>query len=127
MKQIERTSIILLIGTILLAVITLGIHGIGKYMDEPLLFIPPADSKSRTSLNMVLESKSLEGLKKVCSLWASQKDRESNALDALVRKSESMQGDILNFVLTITLMFSLGSGHIYFSARKIRIDSKNAL
>jgi hypothetical protein len=127
MKQIEQTSLVLLIGTILLAVVMLSIHGIDKYMDEPSLFIPPADSKSRTTLNMVLDSKNLEGLKKVCSLWASQKDRESNALDALVRKSEDIKSENLKFILTISLMFSLGSGHIYFSVRKIRKESENAL
>ena len=127
MKQIEQTSLGLLIGTLLLAVVMLSIHGIDKYMDEPSLFIPPADSKSRTTLNMVLNSTNLEGLKKVCSLWASQKDRESNALDALVRKSEDIQSENLKFILTISLMFSLGSGHIYFSVRKIRKESENAL
>jgi hypothetical protein len=127
MKQIEQTSLVLLIGTVLLAVIMLGIHGVNKYMDEPSLFIPPADSKSRTTVNMVLDSKNLEGLKKVCSLWASQKDRESNALDALVRKTETIQSENLNFILTISLMFTLGSGHIFFSARKIRRESENAL
>jgi len=127
MKQIEQTSLVLLIGTILLAVVMLGIHGIDKYMDEPSLFIPPADSKSRTTLNMVLDAKNLEGLKKVCSLWASQKDRESNALDAFGRITESIKSDYLKFVLTISLMFSLGSGHIYLSARKIRKELENAL
>ena len=127
MKQIEQTSLVLLIGTVLLAVIMLGIHGVDKYMDEPSLFIPPADSKSRTTVNMVLDSKNLEGLKKVCSLWASQKDRENNALDALVRKSKSLQNENLKFVLTISLMFSLGAGYIYYSAKRIRRESENAL
>ena len=127
MRQIEKTSLGLLIGTILMAVVMLGLHGIDKYMDEPSLFIPPADSKSRTTLNMVLDSKNLEGLKKVCSLWASQKDRENNALDALVRKSKSLQNEYLEFVLSISLMFSLGTGYIYYSAKRIRRDPENAL
>ena len=127
MKHIEQTSLGLLIGAILLAVVMLGIHGIDKYMDEPSLFIPSAYSKSRTTLNMILDSKNLEGLKKVCSFWASQKHLESNALDALVRKTEAIQSENLNFVLKISLMFSLGSGYIYFSVRKIRKESENAL
>ena len=127
MRQIEKTSLGLLIGTILMAVVVLGLHGIDKYMYEPSLFIPPADSKSRTTLNMVLDSKNLEGLKKVCSLWASQKDRENNALDALVRKSKSLQNEYLKFVLSISLMFSLGTGYIYYSAKRIRRDPENAL
>lgn len=127
MRQIEKTSLGLLIGTILMAVVMLGLHGIDKYMDEPSLFIPPADSKSRTTLNMVLDSKNLEGLKKVCSLWASQKDRENNALDALVRKSKSLQNEYLEFVLSISLVFSLGTGYIYYSAKRIRRESENAL
>ncbi len=127
MKQIEQTSFVLLIGTILLAIVMLGLHGIDKYMDKPSLFIPPADSKSRTTLNMVLGAKNLEGLKKVCSLWASQKDLENNALEALVRKAETLQSENLNFVFTISLIFSLGSGYIYFSVRKIRKESENAL
>lgn len=127
MKQIEQTSLVLLIGTILLAVVMLGLHGIDKYMDEPSLFIQPADNKSKTTLNMVLDSKSLEGLKKVCSLWASQKDRENNALEALVRKAKALQSENLKFVLTISLMFSLCTGHIYYSARRLRKESENAL
>ena len=127
MKQIEQTSLVLLLGTMLLAVVMLGLHGIDKYMAEPSLFIQPADNKSKTTLNMVLDSKSLEGLKKVCSLWASQKDRENNVLEALVRKAQTLQSENLRFVLTISLMFALGTGHIYYSARRLRKESENAL
>ena len=120
MREIEKTSLGLLIGTIVLAVVMLGIHGVDKYMEKPPFFIPPADSKSKTTLNMVLEAKNLEGLKKVCSLWASQKDRESNALDALIRKADELQSENLKFVLKISLMFSLGAGYIYYSARRLK-------
>ena len=127
MKKIEQTSLLLLVGTILLAAIMLGIHGIHIYMKEPSLFIPPADNKSRTTLNMVQEAKNLEGLKKICSLWATQEDRAGNAINALIREGDRVRRENLNFIILISLMFSLGAGYIYFSVKKIRKESENAL
>ncbi len=72
MKQIEQTSLGLVIVSVLIILSVLAIQGIDEYMDEPSLFIEPQEHKSRTTLNMVLEAKNIEGLRKVCSLWASQ-------------------------------------------------------
>ena len=76
---------------------------------------------------MVQEAKNLEGLKKICSLWATQEDRAGNAINALIREGDRVRREILNFIILISIMFSLGAGYIYFSVKKIRKESENAL
>ena len=127
MKQIEKTSFGLLVGSILVAIAVLSIYGVDKYLEKPSIFIPPADSKSRTSLNLVLEANNLEGLKKICALWASQNDRESNALNALVNETQIIKRDNFVFILAISIAFIIGSAHMYLQVRKLRKESGNAL
>ena len=127
MKQIEQTSFGLLIGSVLIAEAVLSMYGVDKYLEAPSLFIPPPDSQSLTSVNMVLEAKNLEGLKKICTLWASQEDRASNTLNALVKESESIKRDYYIFLLSVSFVFILGSAHMYTQARKVRKASEDAL
>ena len=127
MKQIERTSFGLLIGSVLIAVAILSMYGVDKYLESPSLFISPPESKSRTSVNMVLEAKNLEGLKKICTLWASQEDRANNALNALVKETERVKRDYYILILSVSFVFILGSAHMYIQARKFQKGSENAL
>ena len=127
MRQIEKTSLGLLIGSLLIAITTMSMYGVDKYLEAPSLFIPPPDSNSRTSVNMVLESENLEGLKRVCALWASQEDQTKSRLKFLVTEAERIKRNYYSFLFLVSFMFVIGSAHIYIQARGARKESENAL
>ena len=127
MKQIEQTSLVLLFGASALLVLVVSFYIFDNYLKAPSLFIPPAEHKSRTTINMVLEAESLEGLKKICTLWASQKDRESDFLNVRRETIETTKRDMLIYLLFTSLMFALGSAQIFVLAKRAQKESKNAL
>ena len=127
MEQIEKSSLGLLICSVLIACLALSAYGFEKYLEAPSLFIEPESSKSRAMLNMVLEAENIEGLQKICSLWASQEDRARRALDALGEKIDEVRRDGFVFTLLISLIFVLGAGHMYLQIRKYKKASQNAL
>ena len=66
--------------------VAISFYVLEKYLESPPLFIEPMDNNSRTSLKMVLEADDIEGLKKVCSLWATQEDRATLALNHYIEE-----------------------------------------
>ena len=127
MEQIEKASRGLFVFSMFAVLLVLTAYGLAKYLEVPSLFIEPESNKSRTTLNMVLDSQNLEGLKKVCSLWASQNDRSDMALDALVDRSNELQRNGFVFILYISLAFAAGAGYLNLQVRRIRKASQNAL
>ena len=127
MEQIEKSSLGLLIFSVLAALLVLSAYGIVKYLDAPSLYIEPESNKSRTTINMVQNSESIEGLKKICSLWASQEDRSRMALDALIEKGNEVARNGFMFILFISLVFVFGAGHLYFQISKYKKALQDAL
>ncbi len=127
MEQIEKSSLSLLICSVLAALLVLSAYGLDKYLEAPSLFIEPESHKSRTTINMVQEAENIEGLKKICSLWASQEDRASKALDVLIEKTDEIGRDGFIFVLFISLVFIFGAGHMHLQVRKYKKALQNAL
>lgn len=127
MEQIEKLSLNLLVCSVLAALLVLSLYGLDNYLRAPSLFIEPESHKSMTMLNTVLEAENFEGLKKICSLWASQEDRATMALDALVKKADEIRRDGFIFILFMSLVFVFGAGQIHLQIRKHQKASKIAL
>ena len=127
MEQIEKSSLSLFVCSVLAVLMVLSAYGLEKYLEASSLFIEPESHKTRTMLNMVQEAENIEGLKKICSLWASQEDRASKALDSLIEKINEIKRDGFIFFLFISLVFAFGAGHMHLQVKKYKKASQNAL
>ena len=127
MEQIEKSSLGLLISSVLVILLVLSIYALDRYLETPPLFIEPQSNKSRTMLNAVLEAENIEGLKKICSLWATQEDRTRQALDGLIEKTAEIRKDGFILALFISAIFIVGAGRLHFQVKKHLKASQDAL
>jgi len=110
-----------------MAFVAMSLFAIEKYLESPSLFIEPVDNKSRTNINLVLEADNIEGLKKVCSLWAAQEDRATLALNHYGEEAERLKSNWYWFLLVICSVFTYSSGYLYYHVKRYKREIKNEL
>ena len=127
MERIEKATLNIFITSLIMALVAFSFYVIEKYIESPSLFIEPVDSKSRTTINMVLEAENIDALKKVCSLWAAQEDRSTLALNHYAEEAERLKSNWYWFLLVISSIFTFSSGYLYYQVKRYKRELTNEL
>jgi hypothetical protein len=119
MKEIERTSLILLGVSLATLFIVGAAFALNVYISQPpILKSQPRDDHSNVKL--VREAQNLETVKKICLLWAENQDRFHQHLDAQGKRSLQLIRDAVTLITVLAGICGVGSFYIYLQARRAR-------
>ena len=127
MERIEKATLNILVTSLIVVFVVITFYMLEKYLESPPLFIEPKDNKLRTSINMVLEAENIEGLKKVCSVWAAQEDRSALALKHFIEELERTRSNSFWFLLAVSLVFTFSSGYLYYQVKRFKRENSDEL
>ena len=76
---------------------------------------------------MVREATNIEGLRKVCELWAEWEDRSRAMINMQSRTFEQMMRSVAIGLTVFGGVFVVGLGYIYMGLRRLQRSRANAL
>ena len=126
MKAIEQTSLVLLSVSVTFLVLVVAAFAFDKYATQPSIYTTPPGNKDISNVKSLREATSLDGLKRVCALWAQGEDESRQLIMALLDKHTSMLKDTVIALTILSFIFSSWLLYIYFAARRLRRVEANA-
>jgi hypothetical protein len=118
MKTIEQTSLALLALVLIVFFLMAGMLVLREYTSQPSLFIPPPEGKEYSSVKLIKESNSLEGLKMTCLIWAKRDDETRKYLNSMNERINSSVHKLTLGALWASVLLGAGLIHINLSARR---------
>ena len=127
MKNIQQTTFGLLALSVLALLVVAGGYAFHRATYHPSLYAPPPEIRGHSSVKTVREATNLEGLRKVCELWAETEDRSRAMLSMQIQAFEKMMKGLAIGLGVFGGIFSIGLAYIYAGLRRLERSSPNAL
>lgn len=127
MKQIQQIVFGLLALSVLALLIVVGGYAFHRATYHPSLYTPPPEIRGHSGVKMVREATNLEGLRKVCELWAETEDRSRAMLNMQVQTFEQMMKGLAIGLAIFGGIFAIGLAYIYAGLRRLQRPTPNAL
>jgi len=127
MSTLKQTTLGLWALSVLMIVVVVGGYVFHLATFQPSLYTPPPEAATRSNVQMVREATNLEGLRKVCEIWAASEDRSQAFLSFQVRTFDQMMKILAVGLLLLGTVFSVGLGYIYARLRRLELGTPNAL
>jgi len=127
MKSIQQVSLALLLLALLFVVLVASAVAFDRYTTQPPIYKPQPNETPVSRTQMVHEATNLEGLKKVCALWAERDDQLHGYIAAQGDRQLKLIREAVTATLILVAIFSSGLFYVYLTARRARHASRNAL
>ena len=126
MTQIRQAVFGLLGLSIVLLLLVAGTVALYKITAHPLLNVTPPEMKSFSNVNMVREAKNLEGLRKVCEVWADYEDRSRAYQTALHSRMSGLMEDAVVAIGFLATLYAVGLLYIYLKLLRVQRQAPGA-
>jgi hypothetical protein len=126
MKQTQQIVFGLLALSVLAILLVAGGYAFHRLTYHPPLFTPSAEMKNHSNVKMVREATNLEGLKRVCELWAETEDQSRLVLNMQIQTFDRVLKSTAIGLGLFGVIFTVGLACVYMQLRRLQRVTPNA-
>jgi hypothetical protein len=127
MKQIQQITFGLLALSALAMLLVAGGYVFHRLTYHPPLFTPSTEMKNHSNVKMVREATNLEGLRRVCEMWAETDDQTRLMVNMQIQTFDRVLKSTAIGLAGFGLIFTVGLAYVYMQLRRRQPAVPNAL
>jgi hypothetical protein len=127
MTRIQQVAFGLFALSVLAVLVVAGGYAFHLATYRPPLYTPPPEMRSHSNVKMVRDAQNLEGLRKVCELWAEMEDRSRAMLSMQIQTFDQWRKGVAIGLAVFGCIFAVGLAYIYAGLRRLQRSAPNAL